>query len=107
MQIPIKRLCEIDELSEQQTEEFGKEILMNKVYAKPGLKKAREDRLISQPEMADIIRIALFNEDRSFSYSLYQKIEQGTYAVDILIAQKISSALKIDFSQAWTSTKPK
>lgn len=71
-----------------------------KLYALPKLKEVREEKNLTQGEMADLLKMLTGN---SVSPSMYQKWEQGTHGIDPDFAIKISKVLKVKLDELWTA----
>lgn len=70
-----------------------------KLKAKNTLRQIRENNGYSQFDMASLISIISGNK---MSYSKYQKIEQGRYAIDGAEAIAITQILKAKLPELWT-----
>lgn len=67
-------------------------------YATKRLKEIRDDRGLTQQEMADALGLVL---DRNISHSLYQKWEQGTQSVQLKVAIEVCRELEVKMKELW------
>lgn len=68
------------------------------IYATDRLREYREEKELSQKEMAEFLSTVT---DKQISNSLYQKYEAGSENVPVDRALSISKILKIGFSELW------
>lgn len=71
-----------------------------KLYALPKLKEVREEKNLTQGEMAELLEMLT---GKSVSASMYQKWEQGTHGIDPDFAIRISKVLKVQLNELWTA----
>lgn len=67
-------------------------------YATKKLKEIRDERGLTQQEMADALSLIL---DRNISHSLYQKWEQGTQSVRLKDAIAVCRELEVKMKELW------
>lgn len=70
------------------------------LFATKKLKEVREQKEMTQQEMADTLALLL---DRSVSHSTYQKWEQGSVPIPLKDAITISRQLKTNIKELWRS----
>lgn len=71
-------------------------------YATKRLQEVRNERGLTQQEMADTLSLVL---ERDISHSLYQKWEQGTVSVRLKDAIAMSRELDIKVKELWRIAK--
>lgn len=73
-----------------------------KLYAAPGLRKAREEMGLMQKDMVEVLNTVT---DSKISLSLYQKWEQGIASVNLTTAIQISKGIERPFMDLWESKR--